>query len=244
MPVDAIHQNIHLPRGQRVYAIGDIHGRFDLLKTMHSIISEDLEMAPIANACVVYLGDYIDRGPASLDVIDCILNTTVPGTRSIFLMGNHEQMMLDFIDKADRRSGRAWFNNGAEATLISYGIVAPSDSDYSALAATLSKRLPDEHVSFLRSLRYRHQIGDVLFVHAGIDPDRPLDDQDDHDLIWIRDKFLNFDGDFGVLVVHGHTPGDTVEAKPNRINVDTRAFRSGVLSAAVLENKSLRFLST
>jgi serine/threonine protein phosphatase 1 len=234
-----------VPDGRRIYAIGDIHGRLDLLQRMHALIGNDLVTLGPREATVVYLGDYVDRGPSSYEVIDCLCRHPLSGVHTICLMGNHEDMMLAFLDGED---DGLWFMNGGDATIRSYGI----DDDcfyldvheYQNLRRRLSLALPAPHAALLRALKYFHIEGDYLFVHAGVRPGTPLDRQQPRDLMWIRGPFLASSLDHGWCVVHGHTIGRTPELRSNRIAIDTGAVFSGHLTCLVLEGCSRRFLST
>lgn len=236
-----------IPHGQRVYAVGDIHGRADLLTELHDQIRDDYGSASACElATVVYLGDYVDRGTESREVIDLLLDQPLTGMEAVYLKGNHEEAMLRFL--SNPAIGPQWFGFGGEATVISYGVTAPAISDERAYYAELSQQLraslPERHRSFLEQLRLLHRAGDYLFVHAGIRPGCPIEDQDPDDLLWIRGDFLNSREDHGVMVVHGHTPTARPDVRRNRIGIDTGAFASGALTCLVLEGRSKRFLST
>lgn len=236
-----------IPDGQRVYAIGDIHGRADLLAELHDQIRSDHSAANACSAAtVVYLGDYVDRGTESREVIDLLLDKPLAGMDSIYLKGNHEEAMLKFL--VNPAIGPQWFGFGGEATVISYGVTAPAISNDKAYYAELSQQLrasvPARHRAFLEQLRLQHRAGDYLFVHAGIRPGCPIDAQDPDDLLWIRGDFLNSREDHGVMVVHGHTPTARPDVRRNRIGIDTGAFASGTLTCLVLEGPRKRFLST
>ncbi|MBV8425996.1 MAG: serine/threonine protein phosphatase [Hyphomicrobiales bacterium] len=232
------------PPGQRVYAVGDIHGRVDLLSRMLDLIRTHEAKAPSAASTMVFLGDYVDRGPSSREVIDRLL-AFGKEHRSVFLMGNHEEALLRFL--VDPRDGLQWFRLGGLQTLASYGIdidalhfgVGPEGVRTAFLAA-----LPDAHREFFLTLELSRSIGEFFFCHAGVRPGVELGTQAPHDLIWIREEFLTWRGDFGMMVVHGHTPVAEPELLPNRVNVDTGAFATGRLTCAVIEGSEIRFLST
>lgn len=232
-----------IPAGLRVYAIGDIHGRLDLLNRLHQMIQEDAGSAA-GDRTLVYLGDYVDRGPESAGVVELLSKETLPGFSAIHLMGNHEDFMLRFLD--DNSSGNAWFANGGVATLRSYGV----NFDYAELLSPgrlqdkLSRNLPARHLDFLRALTLSHVIGDYLFVHAGIRPAVAMELQTPADLLWIRGDFLNSTADHGRIVVHGHTITDAPEIRENRIGIDTGAFATDCLTCLVLEGTGRRFLQT
>jgi serine/threonine protein phosphatase 1 len=235
-----------LPRvadGTRVYAVGDIHGRVDLLREIDRRIQGDAAAAPSARKVVVYLGDYVDRGEHSREVIDWLIDHPLPGFERVHLLGNHEDSMLRFL--TDVQIGPAWLTYGGGATLHSYGVKPPaSDRDLVRAQAELRDRLPPRHLAFLRELSLSHVEGDFCFVHAGIKPGVPLEAQALEDMLWIRDEFLGSRVDFGKIVVHGHTITDAPEVKRNRIGIDTGAFASGKLTCLVLDGESWSFLQT
>jgi serine/threonine protein phosphatase 1 len=235
-----------LPRvadGTRVYAIGDIHGRVDLLREIERRIQDDAAAAASARKVVVYLGDYVDRGEHSREVIDWLLDHPLSGFERVRLLGNHEDSMLRFL--TDVQVGPAWLNYGGGATLHSYGVKPPaSDRDLVRAQVELRDRLPPRHLEFLRELSLSHVEGDFYFVHAGIKPGVALDEQAMEDMLWIRDEFLFSRVDFGKIVVHGHTITDAPEVKRNRIGIDTGAFASGKLTCLVLDGESWSFLQT
>jgi serine/threonine protein phosphatase 1 len=232
-----------IPAGERVYAIGDIHGRDDLLAALHAGIADDLARMPIERPVVVYLGDYVDRGPESFEVIDRLIHGPLPRVQSVHLKGNHEQMMLDFLD--DGADG-TWLENGGDATLASYGVPPPhpwADADELQEARLLLRAaVPENHLHFLRGLQLWFSSGGYVFVHAGIHPERPLEEQVVKDLMWIRGPFLSSKKDFGVRVVHGHSITREPDVQHNRIGIDTGAFYSGRLTCLVLEGETMRFL--
>jgi serine/threonine protein phosphatase 1 len=208
-----------------IYAIGDIHGRADLLAGLLSEIKADA--AGKERPLIVFLGDYVDRGPDSKGVIDAILGG-IPGFDVVCLRGNHEDLMLGALEGTSDWHADCWALNGATETLRSYGG---------------RENIPADHISFLRSLKNYHHEPPYLFVHAGVRPGLPLAEQEEQDLLWIRRQFLESRDDHGFIVVHGHTPMDEPEVKPNRINVDTGAVWSGRLTCVVLDGRSApRFL--
>ncbi len=234
------------PAGSRLYAVGDVHGRADLLEALLGEIAADGARHPAAEKRLIYLGDYVDRGPDSSAVIDLVLRVAPRGFSVVPLMGNHEEMMLRFLD--DIAVGRTWMMNGGDATLRSYGVEAPGM--FSGTAAfrqaqqRFAERLPARHRSFLEALGVMRVEGDYLFVHAGLRPGVPLDEQQPEDLLWIRDEFLESTRDFGKVVVHGHTITLNPEFRPNRIGIDTGAYRSGQLTCLVLEGTKRQLLTT
>jgi serine/threonine protein phosphatase 1 len=233
------------PADTRIYAVGDVHGRADLLDKLQGLIAKDADRAPETRKVVVYLGDYIDRGPDSAGVIDRLIDGPLGGLEQVFLMGNHEEFFLRFLE--DPEVGPLWVTNGGGATLASYGVKvaeACTPKDMGALSRALQKNLPEEHLTFLNSLWVKHREGDYLFVHAGIRPGVPLERQSDEDFLWIREPFLGSPDEHEVVVVHGHTPVEAAEVHGNRIAVDTGAVWSGRLTAAVLSGQSQTFLHT
>jgi len=235
------------PAGTRVYAIGDIHGRLDLLREIRGLVGQDLARSPPARAVVVYLGDYVDRGPASKDVIETLIAEPIASASSVHLKGNHEDLLLRFHDSGDL--GETWLMNGGGATLASYGVEA-ADDPFQALWCldelrdALRAKLPAHHLAFLRGLDLEHREGGYLFVHAGVRPGIALAAQTAEDRIWIREGFLASEADFGVFVVHGHTPRPSPVVKANRIGIDTMAYRSGTLTCLVLDGAGRRFIAT
>ena len=234
-----------VPPHRRVYAIGDIHGRRDLLDTLLDMIVADREKAGAVRPVLIYLGDYVDRGPDSAAVIDRVMQPPADFT-VLHLIGNHEQMMLDFL--AGAGAGLGWLMNGGDATLASYGVPVVGEiyrrDELVPLQQALQQRLPADHRRFLNGLSYTHREGDYLFVHAGIRPGVPLGQQDEEDLIWIREEFLDSTLDHGAVVVHGHSIRSKVEMRKNRIGLDTGAFASGTLTCLVLQDDKRSLLQT
>lgn len=233
------------PEETRVYAIGDVHGRLDLLDDMHAMIRDDARSAQGRRLVVVYLGDYIDRGPQSREVLDRLLDAPLAGVETVYLRGNHEEIMLGFLDFGIR--GESWFTYGGRETLQSYGVAAPlptAESEFPAARAALRQALPARHRAFLDALKLSHREGDYLFVHAGVKPGVLLEAQEARELLWIRHEFLDSDVDFGVCVVHGHTPEERPTVKSNRIGIDTGACWTGRLTCAVIEDDRVRLLQT
>jgi len=232
-----------LAAGRRIYAVGDIHGRSDLLAALHLKILQDAE-GYAGDREVVYLGDYVDRGLDSKGVLDLLIGKPLPGFRSTHLMGNHEQAMLEFLSNIE--ICQSWLAFGGGATLHSYGVpfdaVQPTDDDYRALQQALAQRLPPDHLAFLKALKPYRTVDGYLFVHAGIRPGVTLADQTAADLLWIRGDFLTSGADHGHVVVHGHSITFEPEIQQNRIGIDTGAYATGVLSCVVLEGDSQRVL--
>lgn len=234
-----------IPEGMRVYAIGDIHGCTALLDRLHSRIEEDLAAGRPADVLLVYLGDYIDRGPDSAGVLDRLAGPPPAGISRRLLKGNHEEMLEAFLAHPDQ--GSAWRQLGGLETLLSYRIdvnAVLSARGFSGLADELRQRLPSAHLRLLSTLEACHSVGDYFFCHAGARPRVALERQDPRDLRWIRHEFLESTFDFGKIVVHGHSPVEEPEQRPNRINIDTGAYATGRLTALVLEGSERRFLST
>jgi len=244
MPAEKDVQLASPPPDTRIYAVGDVHGRADLLGELHKRIARDAGKAPESRRVIVYLGDYVDRGPDSAGVIDRLIDSPLDGFEKVYLMGNHEQFMIDFL--SDPSVGALWLSNGGGATLASYGVdVTDGDPvDMAKVAALLRKILPAEHLAFLEGLALSHREGDYFFAHAGIRPGVPLEKQSEDDLLWIREPFLDVPETREVVVVHGHTPVKAAEVHDNRIAVDTGAVWSDRLTAAVLHDEEQSFIHT
>ncbi|HTS93220.1 MAG TPA: metallophosphoesterase family protein [Stellaceae bacterium] len=235
-----------VPPGLRIYAIGDMHGRADLLRTLLATIEADAARHPSVVKRMVFLGDYVDRGPQSKELIDLVLDAAPPRMEVVTLMGNHEEMMQRFL--SDTSVGRSWMVNGGDATLASYGVKPPSlfatDARYRQAQMEFRDRIPDRHLRFLESLVTSYTAGDYLFVHAGVRPQIPLELQRPDDLLWIRDEFLRSEADFGKVVVHGHSIVREPEMRRNRIAIDTGAYATGRLTCLVLEGTAKELLAT
>lgn len=235
-----------VPAGSRVYAVGDIHGRLDLLARLHDLIAADAAATRARRRVIVYLGDYVDRGPDSRGVIELLMNRPLPGFEPVHLMGNHEDYFLQFLERAE--VGPHWCAYGGRETLASYGVRLPAFAariaEYEAARLALAAKIPPAHVAFMRALKLTHQEGGYLFVHAGIKPGVALVDQQAGDLLWIRDEFLDSAEDFSSCVVHGHTIVEVPEQRANRIGIDTGAFATGTLTALVLDGAERRFIQT
>ena len=237
--------NPAVPDELRVYVVGDVHGRFDLLTDLTEKIRADMVDNPPGKSVEIYLGDYVDRGPDARSVIEWLRSETGVCDERICLKGNHEDIFLQFV--SDPGIAEYWRDLGGFETLYSYGVQPPVARTGEAMLASheqLMQVLPAEDLQFLQSLTLYASFGDYLFVHAGLRPRVPLDKQAEEDLIWIRDPFLTSGHDFGQIVVHGHTPVDAPEIRGNRINVDTGAFLTGCLTCLVLEGTERRFLTT
>ncbi len=232
----------HLPAGRRIYAVGDVHGRADLLSALLARIDDDLRLRPISEVVQVFLGDYIDRGPNSREVLDLLIGRQ-KGHDLVLLKGNHEEYALRFL--SDPTVLSEWKNVGGLDTIVSYGVTPARRLDSQSqrrLAITLGHSMPDSHRRLLGNLALSYSCGDFFFAHAGVRPGVPLQMQSQHDLLWIREDFLLHEGDFGKIVVHGHTPAGEPEIRPNRINIDTGAYATGRLTCLVLEGDQMGFL--
>jgi serine/threonine protein phosphatase 1 len=228
-----------VPEGLRVYAIGDVHGRADLLGAVLDRIDAHHAGRPPARKLEILLGDYVDRGPKSRDVLDVILSRQAVSDL-VCLRGNHDEMPLRFLREPAFLS--QWSELGGVETLLSYGVSVGRGRSADAVAADFGSVLPAEHRAFLDALPFSHCCGDYFFVHAGVRPGTPLDGQNEHDLIWIRDEFLDHAGFFEKKIVHGHTPKRSPENLPNRMNLDTGAYITGVLTCAVFEGDRVGFV--
>jgi serine/threonine protein phosphatase 1 len=237
-----------IPAGQVVYAIGDVHGRLDLLEDLLALIREDAGRHPAESArTLIYLGDYVDRGPESRGVVDAVMADPPPGFVTVRLLGNHEEAMLSFLD--GESDGLDWLSFGGLETLLSYGVplrsLPNSGEAVKVLQAALIEAVPQPHVAFFRECRLHYSVGDYVFVHAGVRPGISLEKQTQTDLLWIRDDFLRVRAPLpGRVVVHGHTICDLPQNREHRINIDTGAFVSGRLTCLVLRGSQRRFLST
>jgi len=231
--------------GWRAYAVEDIHGRLDLLDQLLAEIHAQLARRPAHKVLLVFVGDLIDRGPNSAEVIERLRTYRRDGVRTMFLLGNHEEVLLRILGgEAELITKWRWFG-GAEC-LKSYG-VDPSQltgrSEQEALEI-VRNAIPKEHKEFLETFVDTCRFGDYLFVHAGIRPGVEIDQQRQTDLRWIREPFLLYDTYHGFVVVHGHTISPEVELMPNRIGIDTGAYRTGVLTALAIEGSRTWFLQT
>jgi serine/threonine protein phosphatase 1 len=225
---------------ERIYAIGDIHGRLDLLERAIAAIRRDVEDHGPA-ALIVTLGDYIDRGPQSRGVLDRLIENPFPASY-VALKGNHETLLDIFL--AEPTSGPFWLQQGGLQTLQSYGIRLKGlmAANFREARDQLQAALPAAHVNFLHSLKTSLSHGKYFFCHAGVRPGVPLEGQSEDDLLWIRDEFLSSSADFGKIIVHGHTPVPEPEVRPNRIGIDTGAFATGRLTCVALSGDAPRFL--
>lgn len=238
-----------------IYAIGDIHGYLDALETMQKNIKQDLAQHGIDpnkdEVVLVYLGDYIDRGPFSRDVIDNLIKEqkTKDGIRRVFVVGNHDLCLLDFAEGNISPSTLKWFKYGGLETLKSYGIAQDIDdheairpAQVESLQKEFAKALPKAHKKFIQSLPYYHAEDDYLFVHAGVDPDKSLDEQSQEDLVFIREPFLSWQGQWEKQVVHGHTITQEPVVQTHRIGIDVGVYENARLGCVVLSDEKPRFL--
>jgi serine/threonine protein phosphatase 1 len=224
-----------LPDGLRIYGIGDIHGCADLLAALLRQIDVDCTLYPSSRPIVVFIGDYIDRGPASKEVLDLLLGCERT-KETVFLKGNHENFVHRFLSAPAVLD--EWRFCGGLETLMSYGLkpsINPSVPEQRQLAKALAKSIPKTHLEFLDSLKLSFNCGDFLFVHAGIRPGVPIREQSEEDLLWIREEFLSCEQQFEKFVVHGHTPVAKPDIRSNRINIDTGAFATGRLTCMMIE---------
>ena len=231
----------YLSPSRRVYAIGDVHGCASRLNDLHDAILADLAVDPVAKPLLIHLGDYVDRGANSAGTVRRLAGgPVIPGVPMVCLRGNHEQMMLDALTGA-RAHTRLWLANGGEQTLQSWG-VSPS-ADVSRWREAVEREMP-----FLWSLPSFYRVDNYVFVHAGVRPGVDLARQSDQDLLWIREGFLDWGGvlfpeALDTAVVHGHTPTRAPEIAGLRIGIDTGAVMGGDLTCAVLQNRTVRFIT-
>ncbi|MFP4314561.1 MAG: metallophosphoesterase, partial [Alphaproteobacteria bacterium] len=238
------------PPDTRIYAMGDIHGCFLLLKKMHEAISFDLIDSPASQVYIIYLGDYVDRGAQSKEVLDCLIErqNQRDDVKRLFLLGNHEHGMLDFALNPQNAQNSDWLDWGGVQTLKSYGMEIEEQTFLPAEKEMIARKfvqiIPLEHLGFLQTLSHAFEIGEYFFAHAGVNPARPVNNQDLQDLFFIREPFLSWPEPLSHMIVPGHskTKGKP-EILPHRINVDTGAYETGVLCAAVIDGISVRFIN-
>lgn len=235
------------PPDHRIYAIGDIHGRSDLLeRLLAKIYADDDTRGDVAHRVLVFLGDYINRGPGVKRIIDILLNTLPAQYETVFLKGNHEIILDEF--RASPDGFLRFVNAGGGPTMASYNVpveTLPLGDGYPAAChAAFMECLPAAHQRFFNSLELCREYGDYYFVHAGVKPSLPWADQVEADQCWIRDEFLDHPDPMDKVVVHGHQPMNNIETRAHRISIDTRAWFSGRLTAVRLEGTSIKFLST
>jgi serine/threonine protein phosphatase 1 len=238
----AAHAAPIVPDGLRIYAIGDIHGRVDLLDQLFNRIDEDLKRRPAAKALQIFLGDYVDRGSESAAVLDRLISRGQTH-QTLCLKGNHELYLLEFLENPALL--KVWGQYGGLTTLLSYGLKPTLNADFEEqieLAAALRLAMPKSHYQFLAELPLTFTCGDFFFVHAGIRPGAPLARQREDDLLWIRDEFLSHEEPFEKVIVHGHSPVREPEVRKNRINIDTGAYATGRLTCLILERDEIGFI--
>jgi len=236
-----------VPPGTVVWALGDVHGRLDLLIPLVDAIRADLHGNRAERKMVIFLGDYIDRGPDSRGVLKLLTGLSPSGgVEWRFLKGNHEQAMLDFLERPS--AGPRWCEYGGDRALKSWGLRAPDlahrTEAWTRVAADLRHKLTNDEAAFLESLELSVTVGDYFFSHAGARPGMALDRQSPDDLLWIRQTFLDSPAAFECVVVHGHTPTSRVHSDHRRIGIDTKAYDSGVLTALRLEGQQRSLLQS
>ena len=233
------------PPNTRIYAVGDVHGHIKLLEIIHTLIRNDLEKNPVDDYKLIFLGDYIDRGPDSAGCIEYLINLMAENNNVICLKGNHEDKLENFL--ADPIGfADSFFTYGGIDTAVSYGIDMAEyrgrDDEISRKGSELSNSIPAHHKSFYSKLDKSVTFGAYMFVHAGVRPGVALDQQSEDDLIWIRSEFITNQQLYEKVIIHGHTPAYPMEVQPNRINVDTHAYQTGVLSCLVLQGSDYRVI--
>ena len=234
------------PRDTILYAIGDLHGHLDEHNILYAILENEIAKRPEKKHVIIYLGDYVDRGPDSYRLIDRLIkiqNSDSPATH-IFLKGNHENAFIGYMDSP--LSWSKWLDYGGMDTAESYGITFATDilipSEHEALQQKLLQNVPVEHYTFLNTLETKYVARDYAFVHAGIQPGVPLSEQDEEDLIFIREPFLSWPHPHEKCIVHGHTITQTPNITPHRIGIDTGLYRYGVLTCAIFEDNNVSLL--
>ncbi len=234
-----------IPEGSRLYCIGDIHGRHDLLIQILDRIRQDLESYS-GRVIIVYLGDFIDRGMNTREVVDTLIKSSWEGVEYVYLRGNHEQSLLSFLQ--DASVGKPWFSFGGNATLASYGVHFPKIptrlEELLSIQIELRNQIPFSHLEFFKNTTYCYECGSYFFVHAGIRPGYPLSRQRPEDIMWIREEFLSSKKRFEKVVVHGHTIVSEPEVLPNRIGIDTGAYATGKLTCLILEGDKQMLMQT
>jgi len=234
-----------MPEDQLVYGIGDVHGCFNAMLNLLDKIELDRAARPEAKATVVFLGDLIDRGPASKEVIEFLRDYNPPWADLVFLKGNHEEVMLTVME-GNLGAMRSWLGFGGKSCARSYGIENLGQLEISPenIMMSLQQKVPKSHMDFLRSFENFYKFGDYLLVHAGIMPKVPLEAQTSQDMRWIREKFISYKKPHEVMVVHGHTVVEAAEQLSNRIPVDTGAHKGGPLTAVCLAGGQVSFLAS
>ncbi len=235
-----------VPAGQRIYAIGDIHGRNDLLQQLLDNIDADDERRGVADTQIIMLGDLVDRGPDSCGVIETAMALKSRRPNSRFLMGNHEEVFIAACRNRDSKTLRFFLRIGGEATFLSYPILRSEylELDMEQLGARINSLIPEAHLTFLEEFEDQVIIGDYAFVHAGIRPGVALSEQKPSDLRWIRDEFVAQKGDLEKVIIYGHTIYEDIDERGSRIGIDTGAYDSGKLTAIGLEGGERWYLQT
>lgn len=230
-----------LTPGERVYAVGDIHGRIDLFDSLIEAIERDDAGRHPSRTTIILLGDLIDRGPNSAAVV-ARAQEWAQRREIEFIKGNHEEMLV--ASMTDREVLRGFLKYGGRETILSYGIdrQALREADFEQLQNMMSEAIPQQDIDFLDGFKKFVRKGDYLFVHAGIRPETPIEDQKGSDCRWIREPFLSYAGDFGAVVVHGHTITQEPQVRGNRIGIDTGAFMHGTLTAIGIEGADRWFI--
>lgn len=233
-----------VPDGQRIYAVGDIHGRIDLLEELLEKMEQDARARSASDVTVIFLGDLIDRGPASAQVVQHLLDLSRRHSGLRFLMGNHEEVFLKAM--AGEKGAMDFFLRiGGDATMLSYGMSAAQlDMDHAELHALMQAHVPADHLAFVSGFEDMILIGDYAFVHAGVSPRVPLSRQKTSALRWVRDEFLHHPHPLEKIIVHGHTISENVEQTAHRIGLDTGAYASGRLTAMGFEGDARWVIQT
>jgi serine/threonine protein phosphatase 1 len=236
------------PPDTAIYAVGDIHGRHDLLAALTARIIDDAGRREARCRLIVYLGDYVSRGIDSRRVVDMVLAPAPPGFSHVCLKGNHEDSLLRFL-AGDLDAGRHWFDHDGLDTLAHYGVEIPErrtrdDATMASLRGRFAAALPPAHLDFFHSLPAAYRTGGYYFAHAGVRPGVPLPRQSGSDCMWIREPFLSSEADHGAVVVHGHSISERPQLRHNRIGIDTGAYRTGILTCLVLEGAARAWLRT
>lgn len=233
------------PQGQRIYAIGDIHGRRDLLDQLLIMIDADDAKRDKVQTQLIFLGDLVDRGADSRGVVERLMMLAAASDNVRFLKGNHEELLIR-VWEGDARATGLFHRVGGRATMLSYGMEPEhyDDADLATLAATIAQHVPASHIEFLNDFDDWIIAGDYLFVHAGIRPGLSIEEQSPSDLRWIRTEFTENDDDHDMMVVHGHSITEYIDERPNRIGIDTGAFHTGSLTAIGIEGSERWYLST
>lgn len=241
-------RGVSAPPGEAIYAIGDVHGQLSLLEKLLDKIDSDVQTLPQGTKpVIVFLGDYIDRGLQSKQVIDLLIGERLESYETIFIAGNHEEALLNFTSEPS--FGARWASFGGAETLFSYGVTPPlrtndNESDWVEAWKEFKTQIPDDHMRFFASLQHYHIRGDFIFVHAGLRPGVAFSDQKPQDMMWIRDRFLKDKAEFSKLVVHGHTPSRYPELDHRRMGLDTGAYSTGILTAARMMGLEIKIIST